>query len=396
MQMLLLATFSVSVYTIFNSWTVYSRAIPKMVSHAICIVVAIVLAVTDLTLAGPAPHPAKKYAINLDTRPEERWTKMATEHSKELRGLISSVINFVEALVPKSLVEMIRGLQIDIVNDLPYPYGAELLGVAKAANLSAIEAFLANVVYELTAFDWGSVNKDFNACTSIIAQTTNGTIYHVRNMDYGYPNFLRNLTVEVDFLENGVVSYTGTTFVGYVGLLTGQKPNKFTVTLNQRSKGMWWMNLLEAFISGTHGLAAFLIRDILAHPLMDFKSAVDTLSSTPFIASSYIIVAGVNPNEGVVITRGRPRATDMWWLGSNHTWYLIETNYDHWEAAPSFDDRREPAHNAMREMGQANVTATGLWRVLSTPLVANSGTIYSVVMSAGKPEIYSTRICVWN
>ncbi len=32
------------------------------------------------------------------------------------------------------------------------------------------------------------------------------------------------------------VAYRGTTFAGYVGLWTGQSPNKFTVSGNQRSR----------------------------------------------------------------------------------------------------------------------------------------------------------------
>lgn len=145
-------------------------------------------------------------------------------------------------------------------------------------------------------------------------------------------------------------------------------------------------------MSGTHGVASLLIRDVLSNPFADFKSAVDTLSSAPLIASSYIVVGGVNPGEGVVITRGRPRATNMWWIGSNHTWFLLETNYDHWEVPPQWDDRRQQGNKAMIEMGQANMTVGALWKVLSTAPVKNDDTIYSVVMSAGKPEVYSTRI----
>ena len=52
-----------------------------------------------------------------------------------------------------------------------------------------------NLYYELTAF-----------CTSIVAQRSNGTIYHGRNLDYGIPG-LQNLTIEVDFVSDGQVLY---------------------------------------------------------------------------------------------------------------------------------------------------------------------------------------------
>lgn len=43
-------------------------------------------------------------------------------------------------------------------------------------------------------------------CTSIVAQDTNGHVYHGRNLDYPHP-VLRNLTVNIVFLKNGEVQY---------------------------------------------------------------------------------------------------------------------------------------------------------------------------------------------
>ena len=354
---------------------------------------AVILVAINLVPVEAGSYPAKKYAINLDIDPEMRWKEIAKKHSSDFRELALQMFQFAEAFVPKSLIEMILKLNVDLVNDLPYPYGAELLGISQAVNLSGTELLFVNLVYELTGFSMDN-DKEVRACTSIVAQTDNGTIYHARNFDYLFTKVLKEITAQVDFMENGKVLYTGTVLIGYVGLLTGQRPNQFSVTLNQRNKGKWWMNLLQAMTTGTHGSASLLIRDVLANPLMDFKLAVTTLSSTPLIASSYIIVAGIGPNEGVVITRGRPRATDMWWLGSNHTWFLLETNYDHWESVPSFDDRRGPGHRAMLTIGQANLTASSLHEVLSQPPVHNSNTIFSTVMCPGKPEVFNTL--VWN
>ena len=39
--------------------------------------------------------------------------------------------------------------------------------------------------------------------------------------------------------------YKGTTFAGYVGLMTGMKPDKFTVSLDQQNKGDWQENAFE-------------------------------------------------------------------------------------------------------------------------------------------------------
>lgn len=44
-------------------------------------------------------------------------------------------------------------------------------------------------------------------CTSIVAQDSRGHIYHGRNLDYPFGNFLRKLTVDVQFLKNGQVQF---------------------------------------------------------------------------------------------------------------------------------------------------------------------------------------------
>jgi hypothetical protein len=43
---------------------------------------------------------------------------------------------------------------------------------------------------------------------------------HIRTMDWGM-EFLRPLTIEVDFVKGGRTQYLATTWVGYVGVLTG-------------------------------------------------------------------------------------------------------------------------------------------------------------------------------
>ena len=187
--------------------------------------------------------------------------------------------------------------------------------------------------------------------------------------------------------------YTGTTFAGYVGLLSGQKPHGFTVTLDERDQGDWWMNAFEALLAGTHGIAGFLIRDTIADPSMDFESAVNTLAYTPLIAPCYIIIGGVGPTEGAVITRDRMASLDIWRLDPIYgRWFLVETNYDHWTSPPAGDDRRDPAIRGMNETGRADLSVGSLFSVLSTPPVLNNATTYTVIMSAAIPELYSTWI----
>jgi len=185
----------------------------------------------------------------------------------------------------------------------------------------------------------------------------------------------------------------GTTFAGYIGLATGQRANRFTVTVNERDAGDWWMNVLEALVAGTNGLVCLLVRDTLADPSLDFEGAIENLAYKPLIAPSYIIIGGVGPDQGAVITRDRIAALDIWRLNSfDGRWFLVETNYDHWEPPPKSDDRRDPAIKGMNEMGRAGLSPSSLFHVLSTFPVMNNETIYTVTMAAEIPQLYSVWI----
>ena len=65
-----------------------------------------------------------------------------------------------------------------------------------------------------------------------------------------------------------------------------------------------------------------------------YQEAVKILSTHDLIAPVYFIVGGVGPYEGAVITRNQFKTIDTWTLDPNSTgiesWYLLETNYDHW------------------------------------------------------------------
>lgn len=333
------------------------------------------------------PTRPERYAVNLDLEPQDRWKEIVRDFAPDILELLKEV----KKRVPAVVIDIVSIIEADIEKYIPYPYNLEIVGIATNAQVTVGEVVLGNTIYELTAFGHGGTGG--LACTSIVAEALNGTIYHGRNLDYTFADVLRNMTITVDFQQSGKTVYTGTTFAGYVGLLTGQKPYGFTVTLDERDQGDWWMNALEALVAGTHGVAGFLIRDTIADPSMDFENAVTNLAYKPLIAPCYIIVGGVGPMEGAVITRDRLAALDIWRLNAiDGRWFLVETNYDHWDPPPSSDDRRDPAIRGMNATGRANLSRGSLFNILSTPPVLNSGTSYTVIMSAAIPELYSVWI----
>ncbi|XP_007439758.1 N-acylethanolamine-hydrolyzing acid amidase [Python bivittatus] len=287
---------------------------------------------------------------------------------------------FSRTVIPKWVHPILRSVAEEIESFVPQPYRGEIQGLSEVLGINVGDGLLLNMAYEFTAF-----------CTSIVAQDKQGNIYHGRNMDYGFGDILRKLTIDVDFIKNGQVKFKGTTFFGYVGLWTGQSPHKFSVSGNERDMGYWWENAIAAFFA-QYSPASWLIRTVLSEA-EDFETAAFMLAKTPIIADVYYIIGGTSSREGAVITRSRRGAVDIWPLDPlTGGWYRVETNYDHWKDPPPFDDRRGPAMKALNATGQENIDLDSLFKVLSVAPVLNSFTIYTTVMSNADPGSYKTLI----
>lgn len=326
--------------------------------------------------------------MNLDLQPKQRWSEIIAKYGEQVARLAGTV----EKLMTSEMLDLIGVIAANTESLFPYPYNQEMMGIAEGLqDVSLKDIVLLNILYELTAFGKG-VENGGKACTSIVAESTGGMILHGRNLDYSLYG-LRNITITVDFQRGGKTAYTGTTFAGFVGLLTGQKPHGYTISMDERDQGKLWMNILQGIINGMAAVTVFDIRDTLANSNYDFEMALDFLSNKSLIAPSYLIMGGIEALQGAVITRGRFSALDVWKVRPDDgEWFLVETNYDHWKPPPASDDRRNPAIKAMNGMGRANVSVTNLFNVLSTPPVLNDRTIYTVAMSAAKPELYTTWI----
>ena len=335
-------------------------------------------------LSGDTQAPV--YTVNLDLPPEERWTEIM----KTYAPLVEELAQGVAKKLPKIAVDAVNIIGSDLDKYLPDPYAGEIRGISKCTNVTVGELLLANLLYELTAYR----RSDNKACTSIVAESEPGTIFHGRNLDYSLENaVLKKATAVVHFQSKGVTQYSGTTFIGYVGLLTGQKPNKFTISLDERDKGEPWENVVAGLLSGSHGIVSWHIRNALADPSSDYVSALEHLSSVTLITPSYVIIGGAEPTQGAVITRDRLAALDVWKLAPlSGQWYVLETNYDHWGPPPADDDRRDPGMKAMNSTGRAAISPDTLFTVLSTPPVLNDGTTYTNIMSAATPDLYHAVI----
>ncbi|XP_070613003.1 N-acylethanolamine-hydrolyzing acid amidase [Erythrolamprus reginae] len=327
---------------------------------------------------GSAPRAPQRFNVSLDSPPECRWGPVGRHFDPAfMRALMGHIV---DSVIPKWVHAIIRPITEEIEAYIPQPYEGEIRGLAKMFGVNVGDAVLLNLAYEFTAF-----------CTSIVAQDKQGNIYHGRNMDYAFGDYLSKVTIDVDFIKDGQVKFKGTTFFGYVGLWTGQRPHKFSISGNERDVGYWWENAMAAFLA-RFSPASWLIRTVLSES-EDFETAFYMLAKIPIIADVYYIIGGTTARQGAVITRKRTGPVDIWPLDPlNGAWYRVETNYDHWTNPPPYDDRRTPAIKALNVTGQEHINLNSLFKVLSTKPVLNKLTIYTTLMSNADPDKYQTFI----
>ena len=338
--------------------------------------------------------PEKRYVVNLDLPPEERWGEVAHDN----RETIFTLTTFAKKFTPPCIYDWANSRDFNVKDVLPYPYGEELEGIAKTAGVPVGNLFLKNLMLELSRYVYPNATTTA-ACTTVIAQSEDGTIYTARTLDSMYEgrgfthitDIYKRLSITVEFQRNGRTVYIGSTWAGYVGLQTGQN-ERFTIALNAvDTPGSWQKNIIEAIRSDNHALIFTLIRHVLADSTLDFERAVKKLSTVTLSAACYFIVGGSWPGEAVVITRARKQVLDLWWIGNKtQSWFMVQTNSNHWETGDlSSANRKNAAIKALNRLGQKNLSPTTMLdSILCIPPILRNITLQAIIMSASIPWRY--------
>ncbi|KAG9272608.1 acid ceramidase [Astyanax mexicanus] len=338
------------------------------------------------------------YTVNLDLPPSERWTHVIKEKKAELVTMIQAIKRFAGNFFHGKLIDVVDKELPLMVDTLPPPFSQEIKGIAAVSGIPLGEVVLYNIFYEV-----------FTVCTSVVAEDLKGNLYHARNMDFGLfmgwdiknqtwtlTEKLKPLVVNVDFQRKSRTVFKSTGFAGYVGVLTGIRPKEFTLTMNERfDVDGGYIGILEWILGKRDGMwMSFLTRRVLENAT-SYKDAQTQLALTKLLAPAYFILGGNQTNQGCVITRTRINTLDIWEIDLRlNRWYVLETNYDHWEQPFFLDDRRTPAMKCMNKTTRANISLQTIYDVLSTKPVLNKLTTYTSLMevSTGKLESY-IRAC---
>ncbi len=221
----------------------------------------------------------EEHIVNLDLPADKRWLFLVN-YKDEINELLQCYLNdFEEA---DFVFESINNYKREVISN---EYLEEIEFVASISKFSADQVLIANLYYDVLKFYFG--------CTAF-AVDNNGSVMHSRNLDWHTENNLLSKHSKVfNFQRNGKTVFKTVGWTGFIGALSGTRPNSFSLTLN-------------AVLSNDSPEIAFPVSFLLRNVLdssNSFEEAKQKLEKTNIASDCLILLSGVKSNEMVVIER---------------------------------------------------------------------------------------------
>lgn len=343
-----------------------------------------------------AARPVPSFDINLDLAPQLRFKAVLTTYNATIWEFYQKVFveqpevqKFVHDLVQK------RGPENAEMQ-------AEIQGVSTITGLSLEAAAAVQMLYELQTLmvPISNITSEYPimpwrgpGCTGIIAVDKSGVVRHGRNLDFSPKYLMQNLTYQARFLRNGTELFRAQMVAAYSCVVTGMRmgPNGFTVETNTRytSRVQGNQEMFHHLLVDKRDLNGWTMRKVL-ETSTNFESALAAVSTTPLVATQYVIISG--NKKGNIVARDPNGTAYLMTLGQPNfecrSDYIIITNFDFFyhDIREYFDytgeigrPRRIEAQKLLNASSDLNQDM--LFRTLSAKGVFAIDTIFQAVMS---------------
>jgi acid ceramidase len=221
----------------------------------------------------------KEHIVNLDTPPSDRW-RFLSEYSQEINELIGCYLNDFSG--EEEIFEGIAEYKREVIST---DYLEEIEYIASISRFTPDQVLIANLYYDVLKFYFG--------CTAFAFESENGVL-HARNLDWHTDNNLWGKhSMIFDFQKEGETVFKSVGWAGFIGVLSGMKKQRFSVTLNA---------VLSADSPEIATPISFFLRDVLT----DSNSYLDAkykLENTVIASDCLLLLSGMNEDELSVIER---------------------------------------------------------------------------------------------
>jgi acid ceramidase len=317
-----------------------------------------------------------KYTVNLDDKPSIRWNHILNENKKTLLNVKKQLFEQINLEKYYYIVSFL--IQIyKIFGSISYL--EEIDSIAKIMEIDFNFLLIMQLIYEVSA-----------SCTSVITNVDNKQTFF-RTMDWPM-TFLKDITIDVDFIKNNKIIYKATTWIGYVGILTATVPYKYSLAINYRkTNNVSFTTFLKKFykLSSMNWPIGYLIRNVCENNL-NYDVALNILCKANLISPCYITICdAINIINPIVITRD-PSAYKIYKKN-----YIIQTNCDQNKYTPNilFSVERKKTvkkiiknHNNKFKSNDELINACFIYPVI------NYQTIYYTIMCPSTNTHYSVII----
>ena len=277
-----------------------------------------------------------QFTIHLDYPPNKRW-KEVINHFKEH---IPKATKIAEDMLGQNTVRLLKPLLKLATYSNGIMYREELLSISKQTSIDAGLLLLLQLVYEA-----------FAACTSVIVKTKRYPI-HIRTMDWDLP-ILRKLTFQAKFKFKNKTLFTGTTWAGYLGILTGMRHPQtkdeegYSISINYRRTPESYTTPYAEYLRNIYRTlkgywpVAYLVREVLSYETT-YYNAVDCFEKAHLISPTYVTICGQQNIQGAVITRNRDPNEPTYIQHLHTTTNLIQANMDHFHDGKYKNNKEKP------------------------------------------------------
>jgi hypothetical protein len=217
----------------------------------------------------------------------------------------------------------------------------------------------------------------------VLAAGPDGNVTQGRNMDNS-PDQLRNLSIHSMLRVGGVVVAEAMDWYwSGAGFMTVFMPGVVSMQENWRMlyQDVNGSEIVDGIAAGAMSQNWFFREALFTRNLRAFDDIVKFVATTPTPGPMYGIIAGAGKNQGAIVTRDPYREIPVILLSAQSTWYLVQTNYDHWLPDPKDDPRRVTGEKLLHDAGQAVATTlAGMMQVMNTYPIRNEGTVFSAAL----------------
>lgn len=244
----------------------------------------------------------------------------------------------------------------------------ELAGIAAAAGVELQVLAALSLQYEA-----------YCACTAVVVPVESGGVVLARTLDWELP-LLKQLNIDVRVHRGGQLLYVATTWAGYIGILTAQRPGQYAAAVNFRER-------CSDEPAGCDGLVlpVGLAMRLAFEECASYTEFVERISGVPSMAPFYCLVASAT-GDGAQITRSEASELARRQLGGDVS-HLLQANMDHWDSDPAHDtqeslERLRVAQRALEPaLSRGHATESELWDMLwRYPIYEEGITLYCTVM----------------